>query len=1478
MTASKTRLKNPLISVLCRTINRHTLSDTLSSVNRQTWANLELVLIDATGRGLELPIAMRGSIKLKIISTGDALDRPTAANCGLENASGDYLLFLDDDDWIAEDHISSLVAAAQANPNIAVVYSHTIKTLPDGTPTGEVIAQAFDRDLLRKGNYIPIHAAMFARQLITDGCVFDTNFAMYEDWDFWLQCATKSDFLLTPHLGAFYRGGGDSGITLDRHHELYSEGHPVADARAQLFHKWRSSWTGQDWNTLLGLTDQTAAVEILHNDLTQAHQKLHATQTEMERFSQQTVQLSNLLSDTQAELAELRSNFDRELAQYRELQRVFEQNQRDHLTLTGLFRQQEIAFHQQQQELQTLQEAHRNLADLQRNTVDTLAARELELDALQSAHIQLNVAHEQLDQAVREILDSFSWRVMAPYRFLRMRLNRLITNTLGPLKRTQKVSLDTIVPKNKAQSQQVAAGIVLPNAELMTFSMPITIQGWAWASGTVKTLDLWLDNQLMQAVPPPDPALSKEDAQRIGFALELEPALLTPGKHLLSLRLTASDGSQCEAQRQFIWQRSDLLYQHWFAAHQHQRVAQAMPETVVAPVSSADSKLIIVINCIYPKAAERDLVNTTLASLASQNSKSWRLLILTQENDAAALVNLCVSAGIDPAVISVADSLDQLPCCSSSWLVPVNPGDVLESDCLSKFGEAATGDIRLIYSDHDRIDAQGKRSDPWFTFSWSPDLLLECNYTGGVIGLRCDELAASLTDRINLQSGVWRYQLLLERCLHLDLPQVTRLPYVLWATREDCPQNPDAETQAVRDLLRAQCPEAVMRYCAARHRNIIDWPLARAPRVSVIIPTTGNMRFLKPCLDTLANTDYPDLEIVILDNSRGRYPDGIEYARQTGAMVIECNEAFNWSRLNNRGVDACTGEILLFLNDDIEVMHPDWLTAMTRLAIRPGVGTVGCLLLYPNGAIQHAGVFLVDHGGGARHLFHKQLPGDGIYKRLDNRVREVSANTGACLMIARDRFERLGRFDETLSIVGNDIDLCLRCLEAGLRNLWTPDSRLVHLESVSRQNKPIGKDETAMWERWEHRFKGGDPWFNPALSLTREDMTLADLPSAPPPVAQAPAQQTEAFGVNLIAYIRASMGVGEAARGNAAALQASALPFGVINYEQGNPSRMDNLRWQHKETNKAEYLVNLIHINADHTPGVMQNLGRAVFKNRYNIGFWAWEMPEFPDRWLGSFDLLDEVWVPSTYVNQAIAAKSPIPVVTIPHVIAIDELGAHQYSRAWFGIADDTFVFVSMFDTHSVAQRKNPFGAIRAFQKAFSAADHSVLLLIKINNADDASLKVLSECVADYQNIRLMQQHFDRAQIDSLINCCNCYVSLHHAEGFGLGPAEAMAMGKVALLTNWSGNTEYMRSDNCVPVNYRLQTLGSDYGPYEAHQYWAVPDIEHAAAEMQSLVANPDRVLLLGENARKTIAQEFSPRAIGERMRRRLDSIRRFRS
>lgn len=1373
----------PTVSIICRTVFRDTLKETLASVTAQTWPNIELIIVDAAGNG-QHGIALDKSA-YSLVSKNFPLDRPQAANAGLAAATGDYLLFLDDDDWISSDHIQRLVDTLAPSDALAC-YSSTRKTLDDGTLTDEVIDEAFTLAKLRRDNFMPIHAVLFSQQLLGSGCAFDESLAVYEDWDFWLQCAQFTTFTKAQHIGAFYRMGGDSATMLDEHEQRYQPGHPMADARAKVLHKWRNKWSGSEWNELLGLVDQTPILQKTHDELVAAHQVIGEANSEIE-----------LLHDKLSEL-----------------------------------------------------------------------------DVLQIAHAELNLAHEELDQGVREILDSFSWRITAPYRYLRRRLHHWI-----PLsKEASQPQTAAMQPAGKDQEKNGAleGGILLPVRDNMLFTQNPTIQAWAWSADKLSALTISLNDTVIIEQLQPRTEETTELARRIGMAWSLNEKNLTPGTHKIDITVSDSVGRTITLSRSLLFQRPALRYQQYLNKHQSQPKSSPVPETEFHVVLRINGQV------------DEQALEQSISSLESQSFTDFTLYLWTTES-----IKPEVSSRL---AITPVSSLDELPESKNCFTVFLEPGDKLYKHCLWEVASTRQRQ-KLVYTDHDKYDSKGQRKSPWLTWDWSPDLLLSTHYIGNVFFARQELLTETvLNQALDVDHSAWRYSLLLALTDSLQNEQVRRIPLSLWGTAEQAPAaEQESERQAVANYLprlsahqTAVQPTGVTTLPATGHRRV-QWQVTRQPRVSIIIPTTGNMQFLKPCLDTLAGSDYPDIEVVILDNSRGSHPEGIQYANDQGAVVIECNEAFNWSRLNNIGAEKSSGDLLLFLNDDIEVTAPDWLDDLVAQALREDVGTVGCLLLYPNGTIQHGGVFLVDHGGGARHLFHKQLPDSGIYQRLDDCVREVSANTGACLMITRDKFDRLGRFDESLAVVGNDIDLCLRSLEAGYRNIWTPHSQLIHHESVSRQSKPIGKDEQSMWKRWGHRFKSGDPYYNPNLSQQREDCALRDdrLPATSRRPANVVSRQTEkslpaesapntndaVSGVNLIAYIRASMGVGEAARGNASALQAAGIPFSIINYEKGNPARMDNLRWQHKESDEAQHAINLLHINADHSPAVMKDLGRATFKNRYNIGFWAWEMPKFPDRWLNSFDQLNEIWVPSRYVYEAVAEKSPIPVITIPHIIDVDMVSAQTYDRTSFGIPENSFVFLSMFDTHSIAQRKNPFGSIIAFQRAFSANDTAAHLVIKINNADDAASKSLHDMITGWSNIQILDRHLDRAGIDSLINCCDCYVSLHHAEGFGLAPAEAMAMGKVALLTNWSGNTEYMTSDNCIPIRYSLKTLGKDYGPYESHQYWAVPDLDHAASEMAAIANDSVRADRLGESGRKTIDEHFSADAIGKRMKARLKTI-----
>lgn len=365
-------------------------------------------------------------------------------------------------------------------------------------------------------------------------------------------------------------------------------------------------------------------------------------------------------------------------------------------------------------------------------------------------------------------------------------------------------------------------------------------------------------------------------------------------------------------------------------------------------------------------------------------------------------------------------------------------------------------------------------------------------------------------------------------------------------------------------------------------------------------------------------------------------------------------------------------------------------------------------------------------------------------------------------------------------------------------------------------------------------------------------------------------------GINIVGYVRGEMGVGESSRMAARAVQTTNIPFGMINFTVGSPSRMQDLSWKHKEIETPEYLVNIFHINADGLQVAYNTLGWRFFNGHYNIGYWHWELPDFPDEWCGSFNLVHEVWVASNFVLDSVSKKSPVPVHRIPPGIQV--VCRPNTDRSYFGLPTDRFLFLSMYDIFSTQQRKNPKGVIDAFHKAFGN-NSAVGLVLKINNVYSnpeqvEEVKALKRYVQGLKNIYIINRTLDRDEVNALIQSVDCFVSLHRSEGFGLGMAEAMYLGKPVIGTNWSGNTDFMHAMNSCPVNYQIVNVGANYGPYKASQVWAEPDLEHAAHFMRKLVSDKAWYDTIAHRGQETILTEFSPPAVGTMIKQRLQTLR----
>ena len=359
------------------------------------------------------------------------------------------------------------------------------------------------------------------------------------------------------------------------------------------------------------------------------------------------------------------------------------------------------------------------------------------------------------------------------------------------------------------------------------------------------------------------------------------------------------------------------------------------------------------------------------------------------------------------------------------------------------------------------------------------------------------------------------------------------------------------------------------------------------------------------------------------------------------------------------------------------------------------------------------------------------------------------------------------------------------------------------------------------------------------------------------------------LGINIAGYINGEFGVGEGVRANIRAVEAANIPFTINNFTR-SPHRNQDTTYQ-KFSPDNPYPVNLIQVNADEVNTFIKHSGSSYFANRYNIGFWAWEIPEFPQKWQPVFDNFHEIWTYSNYCAEAISLVSPIPVIKIMPSI---ELPPSYLNRQSLGLPENKFIFLFIFDFSSLIERKNPLAAIQAFKQAFGE-DERVLLILKSSNSakniqDLASLK---SAIGNSPNIQHLDGYLSKNEVNGLLYNCDCYLSLHRCEGFGLTMAEAMFYGKPVIATGYSSNTEFMNVGNSFLVKYKLIPLDADCGPYKKGNIWAEPDIEHAAYFMQQVFHNYPEAQQVGAIAAKDIRTLLSPTTAGKRIQKRLEYI-----
>jgi GT2 family glycosyltransferase/glycosyltransferase involved in cell wall biosynthesis len=416
------------------------------------------------------------------------------------------------------------------------------------------------------------------------------------------------------------------------------------------------------------------------------------------------------------------------------------------------------------------------------------------------------------------------------------------------------------------------------------------------------------------------------------------------------------------------------------------------------------------------------------------------------------------------------------------FVVFLRPGDRLEPGAALRIADVGWRDpsVDLVYWDDDLGGKGGLPTEPRFRPGWSPEMLLGANYLGHSFAIRRRALRAVGGLRPDRGDDcLWD---LLLRC-RFDADQVARIPLVLGHVTVRDDEVGDGAVSIVRQHLDALGQPADVERWQGMVR--VRWEPTNWPKVTIVIPTRHNRPLMERCLATLASTDYPTFEVLVVDNGGQTEERDAWYRHGPWGLdlgVIWWDEPFNYSAVNNAAARQGDGTVLVFLNDDTEAIDPRWLKEMVSWAVRPEIGVVGMQLLDEGGLIQHGGVVLGMHGL-AEHLFQGLAPGSPTLLGPTTWYRNMLAATGACLAITKSAFEHVGGFDERLVLCGSDVALGLDTVGMGLRNICLPFGMVRHLEGATRHNFVPAGDVFASYWRYQRWIFGGDPYFSPSLSL-----------------------------------------------------------------------------------------------------------------------------------------------------------------------------------------------------------------------------------------------------------------------------------------------------------------------------------------------------------------------------------------------------------
>ncbi len=1094
--------QSPMVSVIIPTCNRKDmLKNALKSVFSQTYQDFEIIVVNDGGEDIEDVIESFDKDS-RIVSFRHKENRGVAAarNTAFKAAKGKYIAYLDDDDVYYPNHLEILInTLEQGQYKIAYTDSHERLQLyvTDRYVTiGERadFGLEFDRQKLLVGNYIPTLNIAHCRNIIEETGLFDETLDTHEDWDLWIRLSRKYDFCHIPQItAAFTRRADSTPDSVKKQEAFLNTAHLIHHRYSHLIREPEIFEAQKKARRLLAEKTETEALKA--DILTEKHRQcIYRLEADIrEKNAYKDAHIANLEESIQRKDEHI-SNlevilFDKNI-HVENLESVISGKEQHIENLESLIQSKD-------QHIENLDAVIQD-KDIQiENLETTICIRDVHLSNIETA-IETKDAHIQNLETVVHNLKS-ALRTKDEY------IAKAISEKGKHIRHLEEIirHKDTQIADINSQKDANLRLIGLKDTHIQNIEAELAVIKHSKAWRIAEELRKLFYVRLLAKFP-----LAQKAAltlSRDGFALFLSKAkgYLKRNKVPVVTEFIESDYD--------IWIKKNSLSDEKIR-NIHENIARFSytPKiSIIMPVYNVDhiwleKAIESVMNQLYPNwelcmvddASPKAHIRKTLEQYAK---KDKRIKVKYFEK------NQGMSLAYNEALLLA----------SGEFAATLDHDDELTPDALYENIRLLNQNrnLDMIYSDEDKIDIHGRRSDPFFKPDYSPDLFLSMNYICHFCVFRKTVLDEIGGFRKGFD-GSQDYDLMLRAIEKTSA--IAHIPKILYHWRK-IPGSAAIATDA-KNYAYVSAKKALTEYLSRNkiEGDVLDGnfigsyrikrAIKHAHKVSIIVPFRDQPAFLEKCVSSiLEKTDYPNYEIILVNNQSREaatleYLDNIRYSDKI--RISDYDQEFNFSAINNYAAEQADGEYLLLLNNDTEVISSEWLSAMVEHGQREEVGAVGAKLLYPNNTIQHAGVVM--GLGIASHAFKHLLMMDNGYFGLASVIRNYSAITAACLLMRHNVYNELGGLDEeNLKIAYSDVELCLKAVERGYRVVYTPYATLYHYESVSRGDDNdealklsnpekyyrVISERKYMAEKWK-AYIDRDPFYNVNLTRERDDFGI----------------------------------------------------------------------------------------------------------------------------------------------------------------------------------------------------------------------------------------------------------------------------------------------------------------------------------------------------------------------------------------------------